>query len=500
MNQGPAGQPSDVYSRYGLNRHSEVQTGEQVRERVNQELTQQYGPFGVIVGMLQAPGQVDDLLDAQAAKLKGQVETRSAPDEPGVHYLGIPHQQLHESVNSGVDPGAVGEMGEIWTTLGNQLATFNDDIVTAIGNSEADWVGKAGDGARQALADMGNRAGETGTSAQLAGTLFAQQSRALSTAKANVPPPPAEPFNTQAANDRLLTIIDPLAMIRQAAADKAAFEQQQKDHQEAARAVETYDRTVAQTAAAQPAFAPAPVAPPQQPNPETPVHPPGPGDPKARDNTPPPPISGNTDTSWSVPSATTGGNTTNPSGVVGPLPGGGQTGGNTNPAGGGPVLGGGFPLGPNPNATTGRNTTTGPNTGRPGGSPPNGPTGNSSGTGRGGTGGVGRLPGVGVGLPGGGVGLPGGAAAAKGIGGSTGMLPGDGTAARSGVGAPGATGGRGAAGPGGMAPGAGAGAGRGQGDEDIEHQSPSYLLEADPDKVFGTDETTAPPVIGDWSR
>jgi hypothetical protein len=46
----------------------------------------------------------------------------------------------------------------------------------------------------------------------------------------------------------------------------------------------------------------------------------------------------------------------------------------------------------------------------------------------------------------------------------------------------------------------GAGAGRGQGDEDTEHQLPSYLLEPDPDEVFGTDEMTAPPVIGDWSR
>jgi hypothetical protein len=498
MNQGPAGQPSDVYSRYGLNRHSEVQTGEQVRERVNRELEQQYGPFGVIIGILKAPNQVDDLLDAQAAKLKGQVLTRPAPEEPGVHYLGIPHQRLHDSVNNGVDPGAVGEMGDIWTTLGNQLATFNDDIVTAIGNSEADWTGKAGDGARQALADMGNRAGETGTSAQLAGTLFTQQSRALSTAKANVPPPPAEPFNAQAANDRLLSMIDPIAMVRQAAADKAAFEQQQKDHQEAARAVETYDRTVAQTAAAQPAFAPAPVAQPQpqpnppQPNPPSPIDPPGTGEPKARDNTPPPVISGTTDTAWATTPAATGGNTTNPSGVGGtPPPGGNQLGGgNTNPGGGGPVFGG-FPPGPNPGRTT-----TGPNVGRPVGSPPGGPGGGSgTGTGRGGAGGVGRLPG----MPGGGVGLPGGAAAAKGIGGSTGMLPGDGTAARGGGSAAGAAGGRGAAGAAaGMAP--MGGAGRGQGDEDIEHQSPSYLLEPDPDEVFGTDETTAPPVIGDWSQ
>jgi hypothetical protein len=47
-------------------------------------------------------------------------------------------------------------------------------------------------------------------------------------------------------------------------------------------------------------------------------------------------------------------------------------------------------------------------------------------------------------------------------------------------------------------PGAGiAGAGgRTDGEEDHEHQRPSYLIEADPDSAFGTDQATAPPVIG----
>jgi len=59
--------------------------------------------------------------------------------------------------------------------------------------------------------------------------------------------------------------------------------------------------------------------------------------------------------------------------------------------------------------------------------------------------------------------------------------------------------GGGAAGRG--APGMGGGmGGRGQqsdGDEDTEHQRPTYLVEGDPDEVFGTDMRTAPPVIGE---
>ncbi|WP_242582260.1 hypothetical protein [Amycolatopsis sp. 195334CR] len=38
---------------------------------------------------------------------------------------------------------------------------------------------------------------------------------------------------------------------------------------------------------------------------------------------------------------------------------------------------------------------------------------------------------------------------------------------------------------------------RGQGGEDEEHTRPSWLVEADPDALFGTDERTMPPVIGE---
>ncbi len=60
----------------------------------------------------------------------------------------------------------------------------------------------------------------------------------------------------------------------------------------------------------------------------------------------------------------------------------------------------------------------------------------------------------------------------------------------------------GAAGEGGRgAMGGPMGGGRGsKGGEDSEHKSPHYLQENDPDSVFGTDEKTAPPVIGQWGQ
>ncbi|QTR01704.1 hypothetical protein J7S33_20580, partial [Saccharothrix algeriensis] len=270
---------------YGLDRHAESRTDQELQEQTDRELQSRYGPLGPLIGALRNPDRVDDLLDRQAARLLAEgAPRRSAPAEPATHYPGISHQQLYDSVHSGVDPGQVGDIGALWTELGNKLVAFNQRLATAIAASEADWVGRAGDAARQALADMGNRAGETGVSAQLAGTLFAQQARALTDVKNTVPPPPAEPFDVQAANDRLMRITDPVEFARQATADRAAFERQQADHREAARAVETYDRTVAQTAAAQPAFAPPPVAPRQPGESEPP--PPGTQEQPGRPRTP----------------------------------------------------------------------------------------------------------------------------------------------------------------------------------------------------------------------
>lgn len=83
-----------------------------------------------------------------------------------------------------------------------------------------------------------------------------------------------------------------------------------------------------------------------------------------------------------------------------------------------------------------------------------------------------------------------GAGKAAGVGGAAGM--GGAAAARGGAGA---GMGRGGAGMGGMM--GGAGAGKGQGGEDKEHKRASFLQENDPNSLFGTDEKTVPPVIGE---
>jgi hypothetical protein len=139
--------------------------------------------------------------------------------------------------------------------------------------------------------------------------------------------------------------------------------------------------------------------------------------------------------------------------LPGLMPGFGPTGGGG--GGGGPRGGGGF--GPRGGGGFG-----------PGGS-------GGGGAGSGGPGGGGRGPGGGFGSGFG----PGGAAA-------------EGAAARGGLGGPGAGGRGGMGGMGGMGGGRG-----GQGEDDNEHERPSFLVEPDPHETFGTDEVTAPPVIGE---
>jgi hypothetical protein len=120
-----------------------------------------------------------------------------------------------------------------------------------------------------------------------------------------------------------------------------------------------------------------------------------------------------------------------------------------------------------------------------------GPTGGGGGTGGGSGYGSGRGGSFGPGGSGGAGGS--GAGSGSGSGGRGGFGPGAAAAAEEGAAGRGAAGRGGSGGMGGM----GHGGRRGEGDEDGEHDRPSFLVEPDPHDTFGTDEVTAPPVIGE---
>lgn len=186
-----------------------------------------------------------------------------------------------------------------------------------------------------------------------------------------------------------------------------------------------------------------------------------------------------------------GGVSTNPAGGIGTGPGGGGG----RPVGSGPIIGGpiaGGPIGGGGDDTRRSPSRSGGAAARLGGAGKLG--GGSAGAQLAGTGSGAGGPKGAAGGPGAGTGAPkaGGGPLAGGKGVGVGGGPGGGAAAAAQAAKAGAGGGRG--GMGGMA---GAGGGKGQGGEDKEHKRADFLQENDPESLFGTDEKTAPPVIGD---
>jgi hypothetical protein len=480
------GDPNSAYGQYGLHHyHGKVQELNQVNQTINKQDQSQYGPlFGPVLNLINGKNEVNDKLTAAAKDLKAGLEIRSAPASAGAHYQGISHQDLYKSVTQGVDPAGVTGISDTWLRIGNGLANLQSTVAQSIASSQVTWTGNAAEQARQSIATLGNQSGHAGQSAQLAGVLTAQQSEALSTAKNTVPEPPRTPFSAAAAQQQLQTISDPVAFAKQAASDHATAVAQQASHKLAAHVVQQYDQTVSQTSASMPAFAPAP--PVARPGQHVPVSTPertGPG-------------GGPAGGGPTGPGSITNGNSTHGSHTSV-----GHTTGSVTPT---------FPtVDPDQHTSTAgfvppESTTGGPTFGSVG------PLGTGVGTG-GGPGSTGGLPGE-FGLGGFGAGGGGGFAAGGsgglggsgaggrfGAGGSGGSDASGAGAGRAGVGGAGAAaaeeaGTGGSAGSRGMG---GMGAGRGaKGQGDAEHKRPDWLLEND-EGIFGTDELTAPPVIGE---
>ncbi|WP_157440386.1 hypothetical protein [Actinokineospora inagensis] len=463
-------------------------------------------------------------MSAQARQLAAGLDTRQPPGLASTNYQSFAHSKLKPMVTEDVDPDQVGQIGQQYLDAGNAMTQFQSEVATAINDSQAEWRGAAGDSARRFMADVGNWVGTAGQSAQLAGTQAGIQSAALADAKNSMPD--EVPFDAKAATKDLMSTTDPVDLVRKSAMYMNDYRESQAAHAEAARVVSGYDGHLS-GASTMPAFA----APPAMGDAAKETGDPGdnskgvdkPGGKSvnvtggSHSNTSSGfggPNSSNSHTGTTAPTGNStshpgsGSNNGNPGSTTptGPTIPGGDSGtdpGNYLPGDPGyPGPGSGFP-------SPGGSNSGGQNQNLPGGLAPmpgGGPiTGGEdvlrggSGGGGGGRGGFGSGTGGGFGggnSTGGGGGTGGGTGALSGRGLGAGMGAGAGALAAEqaafGRGGAAGAGGRGSSGMGGM----GGGGSRGQGGEDEEHQRPSYLVEADPDDVFGTDEMTAPPVIG----
>ncbi|SFB01783.1 hypothetical protein SAMN05216266_103307 [Amycolatopsis marina] len=424
------------------------------------------------------------------------------------NYQGHEHTQMTTYITQNLDPDQVGEVSEAYHQLHMAFKEFASELKSAVSKSEHEWEGEAASDARNYFTSLQEWSDGNSTNAKLASETIYQQSEAASTAKNQMPE--EIPFNWDSEMEKWGS--NPLDLIGNINKSMETYKASNEAHSQAATVMAQYDTDLYTAASKQPVFA------------EPPKFGAGSG---KYDVTPPRPGDNSTGASGFV-----GG----PSGVgQGSIPSGGGSGGSgwgggNIPGGGGSGIpgGGGGGGGYTPPITRAPGIGTGSvpvGSTRPSGYRPPNFGGSRRGGGGGGStgfGGMGPMPMGPMGGGGGGAGGgsdynsklgrgggggfgPGGGGAGAGAGAGSGPASGaakpggvgaaEAAAGRGGAGAMGAGGGRGAMG-GGM--GAGMGGGRGgKGGEDEDHQRPTYLVEGDPDEVFGTDQRTAPPVIGE---
>lgn len=401
-------------------------------------------------------------------------------------YYGDDHEKMKTYVTANLDPETVTSISDAYHELHQTFRGFADLLKDAVGKSQSEWEGAAADQAHGYFSSLSEWADGNSQNAQLASEVMFQQAEAAVRAKNSMPEPVPFSWDTEMRSWGE----NPFNLVENVNNSIETYRRSQEAHSEAAAVMTKYDGELYTAASKQPVFA----------------EPPKFGEGSSGEAGGP------------VPAVRQpgGGEGTNPSGYQG----GGVPGGSV-PGGGGGA--GSFASGSTPGGSGslpgGSTTGVGP---MPGGTRPSGSRSPSiprsrvpGGGGGGNTPGIGGMPMPGM-VPGGAGGAGGGAGGGFGRG-AGGFGPGGGAGGGSGAG-PGAASGAGArpgAVPGGAAPGGagaaaaagrggmgaapmGAGAGRGgKGGEDDEHQRPTYLVEGDPDEVFGTNERTAPPVIGE---
>lgn len=489
--------PSDQQQQYLEQGMSPAEMHEYLQDKYNAQFGYALVPFGNLVARTAAMQEGAEY-DQQTVQQATSSDTQyiSGLSQSNHNYKAVDHPTLQGYVDNGLDAGQIGEMSNGYHEMSSTFDQIATTLSDAVDKSQSEWQGEAADSARGYLTGLQQWSDGNSQNARLASEVTYQQSTAAQTAKNSMPAP--IPFSW--TDEIKGWFSNPLDIGDSISASVAKQKQSQDAHDQAVQVMSDYDNNLYSAASKQPVFTEPPKFQPSS-GVDTPQLP------------------------GSVGS-------TLPSGYTGPTGGsfGGGGGGLTTPASTGDAgsasglvssLGGSLSAGPRTGSANGDTSAQGFQPGPGAGS---GPSANNGSTPpnalggmppmappmMGGMGGdedystkVGRGGGVGGG--GGAFGSRGGAGAGAGGGALGGGAAGEGArtglraggagaaeAAGASGGARGATGRPGTSGMGGLG-----GHGKGEGSEDEEHQRPSWLVEADPDDIFGTSERTAPPVIGE---
>ncbi|MGK3199730.1 hypothetical protein [Amycolatopsis sp. MEPSY49] len=446
-----------------------------------------FGPVQQWIAQANAKNQSQQIGDknVQQATQGRDVEYVQGLNAPNADYKGSDHTQLQAYLESNLNVDQVSDVSTAYFKVHQVFDKFATSMNTAVNASKGTWEGSAAENAQQYFTSLGKWSDANSQNAKLASETIYDQGQAASTAKNSMPAPIpfswGDEFKSWATSN-------PFSLPDNV--DKSL--QKQKDsqaaHDQAASVMSTYDKNLYEAASKQPAFAPPPSfstgggsGDPNGTGDKNGIDNPGRVDMPGSNSVNTPSSSNNNFTTGNIPGttgtpqfsgpgSTTGagllpaGTTTPSSFTPGAIPGGSTS--NPNQS-----LGGMPPMSPMPmggmnfGGDEAYNSKVGGGAGRGGGFGPGG-SGAGNATGAGAASGAARPGGIGAAE----------AAAGRGMGGL-----GAGSAA-----------GRGGMGGGGLGRGQ-----KGEGDEDTEHSRPTYLVEGDPDEVFGTDMRTAPPVIGE---
>lgn len=191
--------------------------------------------------------------ESQGDRLQDGAEYRQLGDLPEPNYLGYSHEQLKEMVEGRNDPGQVGTIGSSWAKLGNAFVELSDALVKSATKSASEWQGTSADKARSFTGQLGNWFNAVAQGAQLAGNRLTAKAQLAADIRNSLPPP--VDFSMSDALQQANQQTDPAAQQQVMSKMRENAAAQEAAHRQAAEMVEKYDKALIDYAATMPAFA-----------------------------------------------------------------------------------------------------------------------------------------------------------------------------------------------------------------------------------------------------
>jgi len=237
-------------------------SGDQIREMATRQVDDEIrrGWLGPVVDPVLRDKKIQELYQQHLNDAKHGLDEgltmRENGGAPRTLWANASHEQMNEAITLDANPATVAETSEEWVRVGNDLGTHQKTLADAINASTSNWQGGAGDAVREHLAGVGKWLGATAQGATLAGRQQEIHSQALNETQRQMAANPPVQFDLQSANQRLMSMTDPVQYAAAAGEAMQTYRAQQAARDHAAQIMTQYDETIG-SAVATPRF-PAP--------------------------------------------------------------------------------------------------------------------------------------------------------------------------------------------------------------------------------------------------